>query len=118
MFTNSDVNMLLLFLRFLKKFFHLTDDDISLTCHFYINDGVSFEEVEKYWDEKLGLPKFCFRKTTVNKLPRKSNTKRKLTTRYGVCKIIVNKVEVLQSIYGGIQEFAGFTNNDWVTGKW
>jgi hypothetical protein len=38
----------------------------------------------------------------VNKLP------------YGTCKLVVNNTEIVQTIYGSIQEFAGFNRPHWL----
>ena len=117
-FTNSDKDMLLFFIRFLKRFFQLVDDDIAVSCNFYINDDVTFDEVENHWKNHLGLPESCYKKTTVNRVFRTATAKRKTTTKYGVCRIMVYRVDILQMIYGALQEFVGFTNDTWISKEW
>jgi hypothetical protein len=33
---------------------------------------------------------------------------------YGTCRIVVSQTRVVQSIFGAIQEYAGFRRNDWL----
>lgn len=113
-FTNSDVNMLRFFLRFLFKYFDIKYEDISISCHYYSSNGLNNLEVEKYWIEALEFPESCLRKTTVNKVIRTSCQKRQDRTKYGVIKIIVSNVRVIQMIYGAIQEIASFSNKEWL----
>ena len=116
-FTNSDVNMLKFFLSFLMKYFKIKYDGISITCQYYCSNGLSNTEVEKYWISSLGFPESCIRKTLVNKLERTSSKERQERTKYGVVKIIVHDVRVIQMIYGAIQEIVGFNNDEWLNSK-
>lgn len=112
--TNSDPSLLLYFIGFLKKFFNVKNEDIRIGCHYYTCNGLSNFEVEQYWIKKLGLPNFCFVKTSVNYLARTSGVKRQERTKYGVVKISVHDVRIVQMIYGAIQEVASFENKEWV----
>lgn len=112
--TNSDVNLLKYYISFLRKFFAVKDEDIRIGCQYYTCSGLTNKEVETYWIEKLNLPASCFLSTSVNHLNRKSGIKRQEKTKYGVVKVTINDVRILQIIYGGIQEICGFNNDEWL----
>jgi len=113
--TNSDPNMLRYFISFLKNFFLVKDEDIKIRCHYYTCSGISNLEIEKYWGEQLKMPSSCFVKTTVNNIQRKSDHKRQERTKYGVAKVIVGDVRIVQMIYGAIQKIGGFKNEQWLS---
>ena len=112
--TNSDVNMLKYFIQFLKKFFSVKDEDIRIGCHYYDSNGLSNIEVENYWMEQLKVQQSSLVKTSVNHLARTSDKKRQERTKYGVVKINVHDVRIVQIIYGAIQEICGLDNAEWV----
>jgi transcriptional regulator with XRE-family HTH domain len=112
-FANSDVNMHKLFIKFLRQCFNLTNDKILIRINCY-NDIHSQGEIENYWLSELDLPISSLRKTTINNTPISSKNKKKNKLEYGVCTIKVHSSEVLQHIYGAIQEYAGFNNDDWL----
>lgn len=112
--TNSDANMLKYFISFLKKYFSVKDEDIWVGCHYYNSNGLSNIEVERYWLEKLGVPQTSLRKTSVNRMTRTSDKKRQERTKYGVAKVGVHDVRIVQMIYGAIQEIGNFENPEWV----
>jgi predicted transcriptional regulator len=112
--TNSDPNLLLYFIGFLKRFFNVKNEDIRIGCHYYTCNGLNSFEVEQHWIKQLGLPKFCFVKTSTNHLLRTSGKKRQERTKYGVVKVNVHNVRIVQMIYGAIQEIASFKNKEWV----
>lgn len=113
--TNSELPMLKLFKEFLVKYFKITDDMISLSINAY-TDLRSQTEINTYWLEGLGLPFSCLRAATWNQFPKSSKGKVR-KSEYGTCSLRVNKTEIVQEIYGAIQEYAGFTNLDWLNGK-
>lgn len=112
-FTNSDVDMMKLFVGFLKKCFGVTDEDIALRVACY--SDIDTIAAESYWLSKIGLDRKCIRKSTVDCRPRSSKhtgTARRLP--FGVCKVRVSSVEVVQRIFGAIQEYGGFTKREWI----
>lgn len=111
-FTNSDINMILLYMKFLRECFQLENKFISLTINCYTTNGISKEDIEKYWLDKLGLDKSSLRKGVENLRPRSvTNQIRHNKLMYGIISINVNSTEIVQHIYGAIQEYAGFDNN-------
>ena len=113
---NSDANILILFKRFLLECFGVNPQQLTLfiNCH---TDLHSKEEVENYWLNKLNIPKSCLRKTTITKESdkRKANTSfKKKKLEYGIAQLRICKTEIVQEIYGAIQEFAQFQNDKWL----
>jgi uncharacterized protein YegJ (DUF2314 family) len=111
-FTNSDLEMMRLFLLFLRKCFGVKDSDITLhiNCYTDIKDIV---EIEKFWIEGLGLTSSCLRKSIVNRRPQCSQNKRKGILPNGTCKMVVNDVSIMQRIFGSMQEYGGFVREEW-----
>ena len=78
------------------------------------NENSTKEEVETFWLEVVGLPRTCLTKSTVNAYSRHSQRKRLNMLPYGTCRVTVNSTRILQSIYGAIQEYAGFGRAAWL----
>jgi hypothetical protein len=56
----------------------------------------------------------CLTKSVVNHYSRWTNRKRTNKLPYGTCRIVVNDTQIVQAIYGGIQELAGFDRPEWL----
>jgi transcriptional regulator with XRE-family HTH domain len=113
-FSNSDVDMNILFVSFLRESFDVPNDKIKIAINCYLNNDLTQEEVEDYWLSKLELTKGCLNKTIINKLPSSSKGYKKNKHPYGICKIIIHNTEILQNIYGAIKEFANITDDRWL----
>jgi transcriptional regulator with XRE-family HTH domain len=112
---NAEPAMLILFRKFLTKFFKIKNEDITITLNCY-TDYHSFDEIKNYWLGKLKLPESCLRKSQINNRPKSSKNKMN-HSEYGTCYLCVCDTKIVQEIYGAIQEYAGFTNLDWLNGK-
>jgi transposase-like protein len=112
-FSNSDADMMTLYLKFLRESLQIEDADIILRISCYLGNGVAVEEIEEYWINLLGLPRSSLRKTLVNIQPRSSQQKgRKL--KYGMCKICVYRTQAIHHVLGAIQEYAGIEKPEWL----
>jgi hypothetical protein len=67
-----------------------------------------------FWLEILELPASCLRKSTVNVYSKHSQKKRRNELRYGTVRVCVHSTQVVQSIYGSIQEYGGFERPEWL----
>ena len=72
------------------------------------------KEVEQHWLSSLGLPHASLRKSVVNVYSKYSQRKRVGNLPYGTCRVVVSRTRVAQSIYGAIQEYAGFERPEWL----
>lgn len=107
-FVNSDVNMLRLYIRFLREELGVQDTEISLYIH--CHNAAHIERIQHYWLDVLVLPKSSLRQAYVKK---GSDTRRNILIN-GVCGIAVYKTELVQHVYGAIQEYAGFDCPEWL----
>ena len=113
-FANSDPPMALLFRRFLTDALDVDCDHIRLSINVYTNNGLSIDEIERFWLDLLDLGRDSVRKHTLNHHPTSSSGRAKSRLPYGVCFLIVNRTWVVQHIYGAIQEYAGFEEPRWL----
>jgi hypothetical protein len=106
--------MLVLFRRFLTDALAIEEEEILLTLNVYTNNGLTIEEIERYWLDLLGLPTSSSRKHMLNHLPTSSSGRAKNKLPYGVCSLVVHSTWMVQHIYGAIQEYAGFEEPAWL----
>ncbi|MGH2992055.1 MAG: hypothetical protein ACRDL1_00760 [Solirubrobacterales bacterium] len=112
---NSGVDMVRFFCRFLRTCFDLGPDDFRLSLNFYSGNGVSTEEIERYWLEALELPRSALNKHIINALPTSSSGRKKNRLPYGVCMLTVKRsTHIVQHIYGAIQEYVGSDEPRWL----
>lgn len=110
-FANADIRMMKIFVKFLRKCYSIEPSEIliSICCH--LDHGLSLAEVENWWLRQLELPRSSIRKGIV---VTKQSKRRKKRLKYGVCSAWVHKTEVVQSIFGAIQEYGGFEDETWL----
>jgi hypothetical protein len=113
---NSDLNMLSFFRRFLTSCFDVAPQRFSLSLHVYLGNGRSIREIEDYWLEALELPRTCLRKHSINPLPTSSSGRKKNKLPFGVATLSLGDTQIVQHIYGAIQEYAGFEEPRWLDG--
>jgi predicted transcriptional regulator len=102
-FINSDPDMVVFYMRFLRESLLIFDESMSVSVICYTGNGLTVEEIEHYWLSLLNLPRSSLRKTIVNVQPTSSKQKgRKLL--YGLCKICVHRSKYMQHVYGAVQE--------------
>lgn len=110
-FINTDRHMLRLFMRFLREELNIPDNLISLEIQAHTNDEDKIEKITQFWIDWLKMPSTC--KATFRE--KKSNsTYRKNRYEYGMCTICIYRTQVVQQIFGAIQEYIGFDNPKWV----
>jgi hypothetical protein len=114
--TNSDPDLLALFVRFLRQCYGIAPERIKLSVNCHLNNGLDLAAIEAWWLERLGLPAACLRKASVNRFSRASRWRRNVLL-YGTASVSVYSTAVVQSIYGAIQEYAGIERPEWVHGR-
>jgi hypothetical protein len=113
-FTNSDPHMLRFFREFLVDALRIQPEDIQLSINVYTNNGMSIEEIERYWLDWLALPKSCVRGHMLDHMPTSSSGRAKSKLPYGVVRLSVHRTSMVQHIYGAIQEYGGFDEPSWL----
>jgi hypothetical protein len=113
---NSDPSMLAFFRRFLVDSLGVDPLRLTLRLHVYLGNGLTIADIEAYWLEMLELPRSCLRKHAINPLPTSSSGRKKHKLPYGVATLTLHSTEVVQHIYGAIQEYGGFDEPRWLDG--
>jgi transcriptional regulator with XRE-family HTH domain len=113
-FTNSDPEMVALFVRFLRAYYSVPDESFRVACNLFADHADDQARIEGFWLDTLGLPSSCLRKTTVNVYSKHSKKKRLNRLPYGTCSVRVHSTQLIQSIYGAIQEYRGFDRPEWL----
>jgi hypothetical protein len=113
-FCNSDPEMVRFFVGFLRRYFDLEDEQIRLTCYLYPDHERQQRAIETYWLDTTGLTQASLCRSVVNRISRSSKKKRFRSLSYGTCRIVVNRTAVVQSVWGSIQEYAGFRRDAWL----
>jgi hypothetical protein len=108
-FINTDVNMLRLFIRFLREEMNVENSLIRLKIWHHTSDETEVARIHQYWLDSLDLPF----DTHIKSYLKIGTDSRKKRYENGICAIEVSRVEVLQHIYGAIQEYIGFEQPKW-----
>lgn len=112
--TNADPDLVAAFLGFLRSFFAVRDDQIAVTCNLFADHLDRQRRIEQFWLDKLGLPRTSLRKSIVNAYSKYSQKKRQNKLPYGTCRLTAHSTQVVQTIYGSIQELGGFDRPEWL----
>jgi len=112
--SNSNLNLLRLFKRFLNECYDVPDEAITVRIYCYSNSPFSAASIEQYWLQGLSLSKSNLRKTVIDRISKCSLRKKKPLT-YGTCHMVVHNVKIIQSIYGALQEYGQFTDDTWLS---
>jgi hypothetical protein len=113
-FVNSDPAMIVFFARFLRKCFDVPDHKMRISCNLFADHVERRREIEQYWLDVVGLPRGCLRESTVNVYSKYSKKKRRNKLPYGTCRLAVHDTQIVQHIYGAIQEYGGFEREEWL----
>jgi hypothetical protein len=113
-FTNSDPEMARFFVKFLRTYFNLKNENIKITCNLFADHVERQREIEQFWLDTLQLPQVSLCKSTVNVYSKYSKKKRINKLPYGTCRVVVSRTRIVQSIFGSIQEYAGFERQAWL----
>jgi len=109
--SNFDSDMMMFFIEFIRDFFDVTNNKISVSLIWHQNNnGITFEDVKKFWLSKLNLPESCLKKSTIKQ---GSRQKRGTYHQYGGCTLSIYDVRVVQQIWGSLEEFVGIERNEW-----
>jgi len=111
---NSDVHLVRFFCGFLRTCFAVGAQDFRVRLNVYTGNGISIEEIERYWLDALELPRTCLTRHTLNHTPTSSSGRKANKLPYGVCTVRVHSTHIVQHIYGAIQEYAGFDEPRWL----
>jgi DNA-binding transcriptional regulator YdaS (Cro superfamily) len=100
--SNSDVELLCIFVDFLRKHFDVSSAAMRIHCHLFADHIARQREIEQFWLNALGLPAASLGKSVVNTYSKYSQKKRRNKLPYGTCKLTVNSTKIVQTIFGSI----------------
>jgi len=106
-FTNSDINMCVVFVNFLKVYFDVSNEKFQLSFQYHNDSAKSEKEIFQFWIEKLDL-QGCVQHKPYQKQGKSSATKHE----NGIVRITVNSTEIVNKIWGSIQCFGNFSNKN------
>jgi hypothetical protein len=106
--------MVAFFVRFHRRTFSLPEDAFRVYCNLFADHASDRRRIERFWLNTLELPPSCLRKTTVNVYSKHRKRTRSNKLPYGTCRVCVHSSRVVQSIYGSIHEYGGFTRPEWL----
>jgi len=112
--SNSDPALLSLFADFLREHFSVENELFRVHCNLFPDHLKHQREVEEFWLTTLGLPSACLRKSVINRYSKYSQKKRTNKLPYGTCKLVVHRTQLVQTIFGSIQEYGGFERPEWL----
>ena len=107
---NTDPDMLVFFMRFLRESLNVLDEWVSLYVHCNTEDVLEHERMKRYWLHVLHLPLSCFRKVLLKPKSKHLHTAQD----NGICTIQVRKTHLVMHIFGAIQEYTGIDNPAWL----
>jgi transposase-like protein len=113
-FTNSDPAMTAFFMGFLRHYFAPPHDAVRVACNLFADHEERQRQIEDFWLATVDLPRSCLTKTMVNKYSRYSKRTRMNRLPYGTCRLTVHSTQVVQHLYGAIQEYGGFDRPEWL----
>lgn len=113
-FTNSDPAMVRFFLDFLVSEVGVEREAVRVDLNLFADHLDDQRRIERHWLEKLELPSTCLRGSTVNVYSRHSARKRLNRLPFGTCRLNVHSTQVVQQLYGAIQEYGGFDRPEWL----
>ena len=114
--TNSDVNIHKNFMKFLRKYFKIKKNKLSIRINAYLDHGLSVDDIHDYWIKELNIDGCRIHKAVIRN-PEKSsfnNKRKKSKLKYGVLTVCICDVGITQHIYGAIQEYGDFEMDKWI----
>lgn len=109
-FVNSDSHMMKFYMRFLREGLGIANDQIIIHIICHTKDPNEVNRIERYWLDCLQLPDSSLRKTTF----KKGSDKRHNVLVNGVCSIRIYSTQLVQQVFGAIQEYGGFEQPEWL----
>lgn len=116
-FSNSDVAMVASFRRFLTECYGISEHRFTISLNVYLGNDRTIEEIEAHWLAALELPGTALRKHMINHFPTSSSGLKRNKLPFGVCNLTVTRsTQLVQHIYGAIQEYGDFEEPRWLDG--
>jgi hypothetical protein len=109
-FVNSDQDMLLVFMRFLREEMQVADEKIKIHVQCHTSDSAEIQRIERYWLDLFALPDSALKKTRI----RPSSLATHNHHVNGICTIRVQSTALTQRIMGAVQEYMQIDRPEWL----
>jgi hypothetical protein len=106
--TNSDPELIRLFVRFLRGWFAVAPEELRVACNLHVDTEHEQRRLETFWLEVAGGPQGSLTRSTVNRTSRAGLGKRRNKLPFGTCRVTVHSTRIAQHLLGAIQEYGGF----------
>lgn len=103
--TNCDVNLLKFCVFFLKKYYHVNDEDFSISVQYH--GDVNEDMLVAYWKNALDIQ--GARQHKGYKKEKKSSATK---WPYGICRIRIDSTQLANRLWGSVQEYMKFDSPD------
>jgi hypothetical protein len=80
----------------------------------FLGNGLTLEQIQHWWLKRLTLPPTCLRRAVVNRPSSATKRRKGNVLPYGTGRLTVYSTDVIQSIYGAIQEYSGIDRPEWI----
>lgn len=107
---NTDPDMLIFFMRFLRESLNVPDEWVSLNIYCNTEDIQEHERIKRYWLQTLQLPLSSFRKVLIKLESKHQHSEQD----NGICTIQVHRTHLVMHIFGAIQEYTEIDNPAWL----
>jgi transcriptional regulator with XRE-family HTH domain len=114
--TNTDVAMLKIFVDGMRKYFGCKDEDFTVSVMAHLGNGLTVEQIHEFWLKELCLPEACLRKFILKSKYYPTQNKKHKRHVYGGGSVRVYSSEIMQKMYGSIQEIFGIERPEWLWG--
>ena len=111
---NADPEVIVYFARFLRTYFDVVPNRMRLALNLFADHEEAQRQIEDFWLRRLSLPRTCLTKTRINSYSKYSQKKRCGKLPYGTARLTVSSTQIVQTIYGSIQEYGGFDRPEWL----
>jgi hypothetical protein len=102
-FTNCDINMHLIMMEFIKKYFPQYIKEMKFTVNYYETDSIKEKDILDFWCKTLSINPSQFNKLTERSKYYKIPST--LKYQYGIFVMRLFKREILYHIFGAINEY-------------
>ena len=100
--------MLAFFRTFLIDALGIEPDEIVMSINVYTNNGMTIDEIERYWLDLLDLPRARSEAHAQPHADVEQRTREEQAAVRSRARLSVHSTRMVQHIYGAIQEYAGF----------
>lgn len=114
---NSDPNIMKFFVNFIRKNFDVAEDEFRIDIRVYLNNALSINEIKEYWKGCLGISDKNITHIKILDGVRNVSGKKKNIHPYGICNVRIHRTDIVQRIFGAIQEYAKIENYIWIDKK-